>query len=499
MDEQDVVDDPTRDVTGDVEQKTAPKKFETREVHSDGHEGATAIFLEHKDCKPPGNQYSHLIIGGLLGGTFLIPEIKEGEFRERLRQDFEQRQMLSITEVRTVVFRFYADLDLKVPVQKLTEDAVFTIVRIMNSQAQRFFPEDHPPLICIVCDKSGEAKAEQCGAAALGIAETRYKHGLHLHWPNVCVKCDDALRMRASMIAALERTDWTDLLGTTFIDWDSTVDESVYGSSTNSNSGLRMVGAPKAIKCKCRNKGGCKDCSKRGYIIDPRHYKAFAAFNGNELDDYLTRRIKNNFSTLLDKTTIRTTLDRHDISKGWRAYAGCPNAVVKDGRGKKRKGTDAGGMEGKLAKKSEIKDSDIEAVIRKYLIKFSPHYSQSTLRITFDGKHTYMASLRGDGANFCLNLKPNCPDGGFHNSQNVYIQITAKNIAKNEYVATMRCFCRCPTKEGRYNKFCSEFMSNPQMLDGKDVNTLYKRGKTPEMIFLNAQRAWKDGQILGKR
>ena len=489
---------------------------------SDGKDGATRKFLAVNNLMIGNDKTTlatttptHLL---LTGGSICIPfkgmpnlvkrtskdNRDEGntydDFYKCLSFDYQQRKMYAITTVRTMVFKMYADIDLKVPKQVLPPEAYRTMVKVMNAQAQRFFPEGHPPIKCIVCIKdkpptSPVASSVVSGSmsSAIGVPPSLYKHGVHFHWPEICIKREQALAMRVSMIAALERTDWTDLFGTAGVDWDEVFDESVYGKTDDAIKGLRMVGAPKATTCKHCSKNTetkmvCNQCGGRGHIIDPGHYVAFETFRGQDLDENDTRLYKNNFTKLLLATNIRCDDKEYtEVTDGWKVYPGCPVVREKDARGRKRKTpADVEGMERKFTSKPEIKDSAKEAVLRKYLVKFSPHYTHSTLRILYDEKSTYKCSLRGDGAQFCLNLK-----AGFHNRQNVWMEVTAKNVSRNEYVARMRCFCRCKTLEGRRGMSCEAFKSNELLLTPDDANVLFQKSTTAKHELDRAILAWQ--------
>ena len=478
---------------------------------SDGSEGVTCQFMYQKGMyikKDATDIPTHLLLNGgkvrvPSGGSEKEEELARGFF-ERMCQDYHNGTMVPIVAVRTIVFRMYADFDLKIPLAELSTDAIRKMATTINVQAQRFFPSDHPPLTCIVCTKSKpplgpieSSVASQSMAAAIGIPSALYKHGIHFHWPDVYVKQEDALYMRESMMAALERIDWNEYLGTGTVDWATVFDESVYGISDKGVSGsLQMTGAPKACICTgCKNdkekKLGCGQCFRRGYIIDPVHYRLFEAYMGGDVDEEKTSRLKANFYKLLMVTDIRSPdPDRSTISQGWQVYPGCPQLKVKDGRGRKRKcAPDAEGVERKFTRNPEVKDVEKERIMRKYLVQLSPQYTNASMRILYEEKKiplkmkappvptivSYKCPLRGDGARFCMNLKSN---GGFHNSQNVWMEIVPKNTSKNEFVARMRCFCKCKTYEGRRGQLCSDFKSKEVMLDPDDVSTLFHKGTT---------------------
>ena len=476
-----------------------------RGLSSDGKDGAVFRFLSKK--REPFGVNLFLRDNGLPthtllnGGKVHVPDKQRGDedlvelFFDSLHKDFKQGTMLPIVSVRTVVFPFYADFDFKVEVAELSPSFVLRLSSVLNSQAQKFFPSDRPPLKLIVCDKSGDAKqiqgASSAMAEAIGVPSVLYKHGLHLHWPEVLVKHESALQMRASMLSALERESWVSDLGSQPLAWDSIFDECVYGSAEKAASSLRMVGAPKASLCSsCKNgkeRPRCATCASRGFEIDPSHYKMCVALRGDEEDSSLTQKLTSNFYSLLKETNVRGDPERTTISEGWSVYPGCP-PVRSSGKGKKRKTPcDAERVEKKFTSKPEIQDAEKEKVMRRLLVKHSDKYSNANFRILFDEKHTYKVPLRGEGAQFCLNKKGD----GYHRSQNVYMELLPSDLSRNEYVSRMRCFCRCKTYEGRNGTLCSEFRSKNFLLTSDDVSVLYNKGTSAKQQRERALLLWK--------
>lgn len=492
-----------------------PKKITCSSSYfSDGSEGLTKHFLHGKFSikKESGMTATHLLLSN---GSFHVPFDMNNYLFDKLTHDYSCQTMPPIVSVRTIVFNMYADFDLKIPLQELPHDSIRKMAFVINAQAQRFFPDDHPPLTLVVCVKSEPPKkpvetvASSSIAAAIGVPTVLYKHGIHFHWPDVQVKFENALHMRMSMMAALERMDWTSYLGVSTLDWNSVFDDSVYGTCDNSISSLRMVGAPKASKCSvCKGdaakKSSCSPCNFRGHEIDPVHYKMFELYEGDVLNEDETRRLRNNFAALLRKTDIRCD-EKVEVSKNWKLYPGCPPLIKKDGR-KRKCNPDLQGVEKKFTKNPEIKDPEKEAILRKYLIKLSPHYANASMRILYEEHKSaskskvqtwlsttsnvasYKCPLRGDGANFCLNLKKN---GGFHNSQNVYMKVIPKDVSKNEYEARMKCFCKCETIEGRYGHPCHMFESKGVLLDGDDANVLFRQGTSLKHGLEKAEYEYK--------
>ena len=448
-----------------------PVPVPVRRMPHDGRGGAADLFHTRLQRVTLPSAVTHCLLtgggrGGKQRGRLHIPYSEERAFLSALAKDAEQGTMLPICTIRTVVFRFYADLDLKLPVRVIPPEALRRMARVMNVQAQRFFPEGHAPLVCVVCDKTRDADSER----AAEVIGALHKHGVHLHWPDVCVKQDGALRMRASMVAALDRETWEADLGVSKVDWADVFDESVYGTpSERASGGLRVVGAPKASLCpECKNVSDrvsrCETCFKRGHVIDERHYKLFEVLRGDGVDEEWTRRLRNSWYMLLQMTNIRSDPDAHDTTDGWLPYVGCPAPEPKDERGRKRK---SDGIERKFKSKPEVVDPRVETVVSRLLTRFSPNYERSSFRMYFDGQQ-YKIPLRGDGSCFCLNKND------FHTSQNVFMAIRPMFKQASEYVAEMGCFCACK-KVRRTGIECRDFRSRHIRITGDEARILFPK------------------------
>lgn len=364
-------------------------------------------------------------------------------------------------------FPMYLDVDMAVPMERLTDEALLMMAKCLNGQAQLFYPEDDSPLRLIVCDKMGDAKPAKEQPLQ---GPTLYKHGIHFYWPTIIVNWENCMRMRLSFIAGLEKLDWTQPLGAKEMDWNAFLDEAVYGKdTTNPHKGLRMVFAPKAERCgDCKNHSvsrmTCRTCNKQGYHYDHRYYKLAMVVKGQEVDEESTRLLRINPGKLLSETTVRSS--RTDVSPGWLAYAGCPGvAPASHPSASSKPASKAFGT----GFKTEVRSSTKEEVMMELLPKFSEHYKSSTIRMVVNANSMeYRVQLRGEGAQYCLNLKD------FHKSQNVYMVVKPHPQKTDQFMATMKCFCRCPTLAGGRSMLCSEFESRKCVwLDQRQTKILF--------------------------
>lgn len=352
-------------------------------------------------------------------------------------------EMICVSECRTVVFPMYFDLDMKLPIETLGMDAIQSMARVAVKQTLRFFPEaSHAHLgKCIVTDKTGHAvKNPETGL---------YKHGIHLHFPHIIVDVDNARQIRMGVLNGMVSYlgSWADILGIDPGDkWDDIVDDAVY------NTGLRMIGAPKATKCRsCTPKqvDSCTECRGQNnrYIIDRRVYRLCMVLNADGERDGDYERIVGNKCKLLTKCSVRVPSGTLP-TEGYAIYPGCPQLssthLTAASMGRKRK-VAISSLNGSAKRPAdrrytdEITDAKARDIARKYLLLYSDKYATCTLKL-FRGGNTIRVKLYGDDSKYCINKV------GYHRSNNVYMDITRRGLDADAY---MKCYCPCKTTEGR--------------------------------------------------
>ena len=410
------------------------------------------------------NKYTpHSVTHQLLdGGNLHVSPMDMDAFRACIAKDMRQDAVPPITENHTLVFPMYVDLDLEAKVPTLSSDAVERIAGVMNSQVQRFFEDRHPLFECIVCTKTGGAKPLDGGM---------YKHGVHLHWPDLRVTVDEAYEIRLSIVAGLDVEDWTDALQEARVDWDKAVDKAVY------SKGLRIVGAPKASKCKaCGNgvqlRAQCKDCRRKGHVYDPSNYRLDRVLVGTERSDERTAHYAHNVVRLLKATSVRCDDDSAVVTPGYARYVGCPVVPMS---GSKR-AIDAPRVGGKLKAEPEVTDPNVLRILRTHLVAHSPLYERSRLNVKFDG-NKYMVLMTGEGSHYCLNV-----DRDHHN----HVYMVVRKFKGDKHVSHMKCWCSKPDK-GLSGQPCPKYESSVKYLTQDEVDQLFKhlaKGKRAKLMHL---------------
>lgn len=398
-----------------------------------------AEYLNTKKSHCPGEETHTLFTGG----CFKITPQDTGKFRTLLAICMRNGDMQCLNEKRTFHFPFYADVDLKTALARLGDDAVFKIAECMNAKVKLFFAAIPEPLL-VVCARNGDSKVVESGD---GSKPDLYKHGLHLHWPEITVDVERARQIRVAMVHGLDFVDWTDALGAARVDWDDAVDEGAY------RTGLRMVGAPKASDCVCK-KTKEPDCTLCGgfykkKVIDPRVYEFRMCLKGAHVaNEILVTKTGVHVAKLLKYTSVRSEDVYAPRTEPYEVYKNCPALESRWGTKRKaqRQVDEAAKHLGPTLfnRLQEVRCSEVTKIAREHLLKHSINYATSKMRIMFDGEHFYKVLLTGEGSHFCLNK------GECHTSQHVYMEIYApykgrgreKEIDGGNVASRMRCWCK---------------------------------------------------------
>tara|TARA_B110001452_G_scaffold96058_1_gene79410 strand:+ start:2633 stop:4072 length:1440 start_codon:yes stop_codon:yes gene_type:complete len=465
------------------------------------HNTAVKIFTDQSCMRTDEKPYTHLL---LTGGAFSIHGEKFEELYAKLGSYLKNKgvEMPSVSECRSSIFPMYYDLDLKLPIATMGVDAVQSIVRVIIKQTTRFYPEDIRERLgrCIVTTKTGLAEEDP----ETGL----FKHGVHVHFPRILVNENNARQIRMGVLNGLISYlgSWVEILGIDPGDkWDDFVDDAVY------NNGLRMIGAPKASKCKqCKMTDiTCDACEKqnKNFIIDRRVYMLCMVLSiDGERDADFEVELSKNMTLLLSNCTVRKD-DGTLPTEGYAIYPGCPQLtstyLTAASKGKKRKGnmsvlSGAGKRPMDRRFTDEITDAKVRDIVRKYLLSYASVYATCTFDV-YRGGDWIRVKLKGDDAKFCINKQ------GYHNSNNVYMDFRRRGVNAHVY---MKCYCPCKTSVGRngYHTNCSMMGDRTKKdIDQCEVDVLFAKNssstdpfaKVVDCMFGNASaRMMTDKEIL---
>lgn len=441
------------------------------------------------------------------GGSYLVESADYELFFQRMAADLRNGNPIPpISELRSVEFPFFVDLDLVVAQRELSDDAVATFCRIANEHVRLFYSSEEArrhlsELRCVACTKGlcggggsglmgasmeSELTFERARVEGDSKSDGAFKHGIHLHWPRVIVDEASAKQMAFGLAKRFERfSEWGTLLGDAPIDWPSVVDLSVY------RGGLRPLGATKVLRKCCSREAIVKGRTERGatavcsmchwehngHVLDHRVYRVrlVVSEDGNDEADALEcSRLSANAGAALRATTV-FNFENRPLTSGF----AIPPSVARYNEGKRKLTTSGKATAGEVGYGRDFRSlavtPPVDAVVRKYLLKHSPNYALSEYELDATVQHVakpakmtvhcFRVRLRGDGANFCLNKQ------GSHASSTAYMLLSRSYQWNGECYSMMRCFCRKPVQ--RCFGTCKEFEGpTRKLVDAKDWQVL---------------------------
>ena len=442
-----------------------------------GTGGKTFAFLKQRRAR--GSVVTHTRLDN---GKFEIHDCEMDEFRQCVAEDMCKGLLPALSEFHTVVFPFYADVDLEVKVPSLTDEAILEMARVMNCQIAKFYPEAiHDDIThCLVCTKSGEPEP--------GKAEGTYKTGVHLHWPKLLVDREQARQLLAGMNAGLGLCDkWPALLGTQ-VAWEDVLDASVY------STGLRVVGAPKARKCACSqaDRNFCEACGGVGHLYNSRAYMLRTVVQGDVVDETALRKYRANPRRIVDYTSVRTK--HSEVTPGFERYHLCPQPPHE----KKRKGaavhpTDKAVATVKRTTTHAVSSAAANAA-RELLnelagVEFKDRFARCILDVRQHENGKELTVLfNGDGCHFCINQQRE------HGGNRNYMKIV--NNQKSPAHAFLKCFSCKPSAVSDMS--CKDFRSRAVKLSPQQRYALFQDKpveKETAMQRVEREKAELDAQL----
>lgn len=412
---------------------------------------------------------THTFLDGMCTGKLCVPPLQMDGFYEAVGKDVSRGTMPPLNELRTDVFNFFADFDMRVPAASNVTSC--GVGAVLAREVSRFLPtrETIRTLVCSTPDRALE--------------DGKTKRGVHVYCPGVHVTPHEALTMREAIVVALAR-DFPS------IDWVEDYDNTPY---VNAVGGLRMLGAPKVKKCgTCRDapkeRAECVECLGSGHDVDRTQiYSLEACLDRHGAVDHATCRVlQGNPMALARAASVRT--DDVAISPDWECFDGCPSYTEMKTRkngpplpgSKKRAFPEESASMRKWPKVAVTNSAKLECLRNIFRTRFHSTYKNVDIsHVNYAAKTgTYFAQFCNEGESFCMNID------GRHRSNRVY------GVVQNN-MAFIRCHCNCATTEGRRTGVrCRDYCSTKKEITGDAVRVL---GIAPE----NPLPASKSAPITG--
>ena len=347
---------------------------------------------------------SHLCLDG---GRLLVKDADHADFLNAYAAAVVRGLVPCVVETRTPVFRFFVDVDAKVP-----DPAAFDVRGACLAIAAAVDAAVSPPPACVVCVPS-EPSAD--------------KVGVHLHFPAVTVTPATALWLRGRIVDALSldsaggprldsaggpRLDAASgprLAAAGGLDWARVIDAAVYRGS-----GLRLPWSGKRAG-------------------DTRVYVPTARIVGGVWTDV---------GPVVGVAATRAWV--HELSV--RDFGGVASLHFGgDGDGDDGGGDyDGGGA--RVCPESMTAYADVLPLLDAVLpVQHAGQRFVGVVSLGDSASDQRIFMLRST-SRWCGNI------GRAHNSNNVYFQLTRAGVCQ-------RCYCRCDTTEGRRHGLCKDYSS----------------------------------------
>ena len=367
---------------------------------------------------------THTFLDGFFTGKLCVPPCLKEAFDNAIAQDVRNGTQMCVNELRTAVFPFFCDFDIHlVPGAEERCDALI-VSGVVVRQVHAFVAE-REKLFCVVATTPDRPSPRP---------DKSTKRGIHIYVPHVLVSHEEALLMRESIVAALDReipnvTDWADAF-----------DNNPF---SNESGGLRMIGAPKATKCEeCngKNSAQCVACMGSGNILNNEQSYTFRACldKTGSLDARLTRKLTENVDALVRCATVRSS--QLSTSEDWQCTPGCPEFMPLRDRtrgpplaGNKRRTFQEDAVSPRIIKwpRQYVTDpAKIDAIRQVFRTRFSDVYKNIDVAEVSRAarKNVLFVKLTGEGESYCLNIQ------GRHRSNRIY------GVIEHGF-AMLKCHC----------------------------------------------------------
>lgn len=228
-------------------------------------QSVSAQFLREHSLGQKTETNCRLSYTSFSGGSYYVPIPLYDEFIDNVAQDITQKNSFFWNEIAAEKFPFFLDLD----IEHLNEDGAEEFLRKASVQMCKVVKQ----LVCL--NHLGQCIVARAPVKRLG--DNKFKTGVHVHFPEVCVDQKTAVKLLLMMQKKLQR--FTSLhLPAPVTQWSQIMDEKPL---TGKYVSLRFYGANKGSKCgDCKGTGEqigcpglvCAQCQGCKYVDSKRPY-----------------------------------------------------------------------------------------------------------------------------------------------------------------------------------------------------------------------------------
>lgn len=370
------------------------------------------------------DKYSHLLLNGIGGGKLFVKDDNYDIFFQKYTEGIKNGEYIYVVESRKEIFPLFFDLDylLNDEFWENEKDTYKTFLEIfihIYETIKIFFDYNFK---CIITE------AEIKYISKPNTEEKNIKKGFHLHFPEVLVNTEIALKIRKMCISKLKM-----IYANKFVNsFSDILDETVFVKN-----GLRLTGSRK----------GCFENinGKKEFVDQGRPYILLYVINNSKIDNIETEKMKNDLLYQFKSTSIISNENilsvqkeiNLDISDEY-CYK-CDSEESEDES--KYKDNNIDDISWNKLSKSDVRYTAIIKFFDIYVKKYS---SRDIKRIFHsDNNQIYIIWTK---SKYCQNIERD------HNSCGIYFKINSNGICQ-------KCFCKCDTLEGRIHGYCHSFSS----------------------------------------
>jgi len=380
------------------------------------------LYSCDKIVKSSGRNVTHFMLDG---GKLDLSEDYE-IFQQVYAKNIAEKSC--IVELKTDIFKLFIDFDVLAKKVFEIDKYIVAIQEIINE----IYAVSENICIVTVADKNKKIMRD---------TEEYIKQGYHLHWPELLVNKEIAVKIRTFIV--LRFTTLFGKIPEFYDNWEKIIDKSVYA-----HNGIRLLGADK-----CSTSDGIKNYENRVYIV-------YSVYKGKQMNTELTEEYKNDTLKALKNTSVRS------FEKEFTKYHSLPEYEVEETEDE-NSGFDV------IKKSTSVYDA-----IEKFFKNYATGYQFSDTRkiVKMKDKEIYIIESK---SKFCQNIDD------YHSNNHIFFKITPFGFCQR---------CRSE-RDGKFG-CCREYASNLIPIS----ITLQKAlgWKTPKPKVKMAQKDFSINSLLEK-
>jgi hypothetical protein len=365
---------------------------------------------KHNDEK-----HSHLLLNG--GKLYVQPE-NQLLFNKKYAKAITYNENLYVVECKKEYFKLFFDLDFLLDIDNIDINIFNEVIKVINENIKYCYGSYYKCIITSADYKKITSVIKSIEEPGKVIEKKQFKKGFHLHFPELTVNIEIAMKIRKICIINLKTIYGK--IEHIINNFSDIIDESVF-----KGSGLRLTGSKKGQFISQTNE----------WLEEGRPNELHNVLIENEFDNEEFTKLNNDYEYLVNETSIITyKTDMNELKT-----LNCEECELSPDEEypQKNEGT----------WNSLDKNSNNYREILRFFANYVKDYSGKDIKRIYisDNEKTYLLNSR---SKYCQNIQRN------HKSEHIYFILNSEGIYQ-------RCFCRCNTQEDRRYGYCKDYSSNP--------------------------------------